>query len=83
MSMELEETRRVLLQVLYDNYDNGKYYPSDNLSDALEIDKKAVQASLDKLTASDLLMKTAEGYRLSEKGYNVAYQRATSFCPHL
>jgi predicted transcriptional regulator len=81
--MELEETGRVLLQVLYENYDSGKYYPSDRLSDALEIDETAVQASLDKLTESDLLMKTGEGYRLSEKGYSVAYQRATSFCPHL
>jgi predicted transcriptional regulator len=83
MSLELEETGRVLLQVLYDNYDSEKYYPSDSLSDALEIDETAIQVSLDKLTDSELVLKNEKGFRLSEKGYSVAYQRATSFCPHL
>ena len=79
----MEDVGRYLLQVLYDNYDSGKYYPSNSLSDVLEIDETMVQTSLDKLTAIELLMKTDEGYKLSEKGYRVAYQRVTSFCPHL
>ena len=83
MAVELEEVGRYILHVLYDNYDSGKYYPSNILSDALEFDETIVQQSLDKLTTSELLHKTSEGYRLSEKGYSVTYQRDTSYCPRL
>ena len=83
MAVELEEIGRYLLQVLYDNYDSGKYYLSSVLSDALEIDIVIVQRSLDKLSDSELLHKSDEGYRLSEKGYSLTYQRATSYCPNL
>jgi Mn-dependent DtxR family transcriptional regulator len=79
----LEEVGRYILRVLYDNYDSGKYYQSSVISDALEIDEALVQPSLDKMTDKELLLKSEEGYRLSEKGYSVTYQRATSYCPHL
>ncbi|RLI03957.1 hypothetical protein DRO31_00415 [Candidatus Bathyarchaeota archaeon] len=83
MAIELEEIGRNLLHVLYDNYDSGKYYTSSVLSNALELDEPIVQHSLDTLSDSELLLNTDKGYRLSEKGYSVAYQRATSYCPHL
>lgn len=83
MAEELEEVGRYILRVLYDNYDSGKYYQSSIISDALELDENIVRQSLDKMTDKELLLKTEEGYRLSEKGYSVTYQRATSYCPHL
>ena len=83
MAMELEEVGRYILHVLYDNYDSGKYYPSSVISDVLELDEPLVQQSLDKMTDKELLLRSDEGYRLSEKGYSVTYQRATSYCPHL
>jgi len=83
MAIELEEVGRNLMHVLYNNYDSGKFYTSSVLSNALELDEPLVQRSLDILSDSELLLNTDEGYRLSEKGYGVAYQRATSYCPHL
>lgn len=83
MAVELEEVGRYILNVLYDHYDGGKYYPTDVLSDVLEFDEAIVKQSLDKLSDLELLHKTDKGYRLSEKGYSVTYQRSTSYCPHL
>lgn len=83
MAVELEEVARYILNILYDNYDRGKYYPTNVLSDSLEIDEAIIQQSLDKLSESELLHKTDKGYRLSEKGFSVTYQRSTSYCPHL
>ena len=83
MAVELEEVGRYILHLLYDNYDSGEYYPSSVISDALELDEALVQALLEKMTDTELLLKSNKGYRLSEKGYSVTYQRATSYCPHL
>lgn len=83
MDSVLEDVGRCLLQVLYENYDSGKHYSSTSLSTALDIPESKVQVSLDKLVEVELINESDEGYRLSEKGYSVAYQRVTSFCPHL
>jgi predicted transcriptional regulator len=83
VSTELEEAGRWLLQLLYDNYDSGKYVSSSSISDALEIDEASILDGLNKLIEAQLVDSRDTGYRLSEKGYTVVYQRATSFCPHL
>jgi predicted transcriptional regulator len=81
MSPELEDVSRWLMQVLYDNYD--RYVSSRDLSVHLEVDETQVLEGLNHLIESDLVESQNSGYRLSGKGYSVAYQRVTSFCPHL
>lgn len=83
MKIQRENAGRFLLQVLYDNYGKGKHYSSETLAHALEMEETLVQETLDRLVDTGLITEEETGYRLSEKGYSVAYQRATSFCPHL
>ena len=72
-----------LLQILYDNYDSGKHVSSSSIAGVLEIDKATVIEGLSSLMEAGLVDSSETGYRLSEKGYMIAVQRATSFCPHL
>jgi predicted transcriptional regulator len=81
VSSEQENLGRWLLQLLYDNYDN--YVEGREISKYLEIDEPSVLEVLDNMVQSDLVESSGSKYRLSEKGYMVAFQRVTSFCPHL
>ena len=83
MSTELEEVGRWLIQVLYDNYNNGKSVSASGLADVLELDELIILDSLRHLIEAELVYQQVSAYRLSEKGYTVAYQRASSYCPHL
>ncbi len=71
------------MQLLYDNYEGGKYVSVSSLAVALELDETRVIEGLSHLKQGDLVDQDGSGYRLSEKGYSVAYQRASSYCPHL
>ncbi len=83
MGIDLENAGSWLLQILYDNHDKGKPVQSISISEALEIDETIVVEGLKKLIEAQLVESSDNGYRLSEKGYTAAVQRATSFCPHL
>ena len=83
VSSELDEVGSWLMQLLYDNYDSGKFVSSSSLAGALELDESMVIEGLSHLIEADLVDQDGSGYRLSEKGYSVAYQRASSYCPHL
>ena len=69
------------MQVLYDNYD--KYIESSDISNYLKIDESSVIKELDNMVLTKLVESNGSKYKLSEKGYKVAYQRSSSYCPHL
>ena len=81
--MNPEEVGRWLLQILYDNYDTEKYVKLSSLSKVIELDESEITTGLNHLMASELVENNDTGYKLSLKGYEVAHQRLTSFCPHL
>lgn len=81
--MNPEEVGRWLMQILYDNYDTEKYVPVTSLSKVIELDETEITTGLNHLMDSDLVENKGTGYKLSLKGYEVAHQRVTSFCPHL
>jgi len=78
-----EEVGRWLIQILYDNYNGERYISAQILSKALRLDKAVVINGLKHLMGSNLVDTNGCGYMLSLKGYEVAHQRVTSFCPHL
>ncbi len=80
MSTETE-IGRWLLQTLYDNYDN--YASSRDIAILLSIDESSAINGLNRLIDTGMVEAKESKYRLTDKGYQVAYQRATSFCPHL
>lgn len=81
MDTDLENAGSWLLQILYDNYDKPVH--SSSISTVLEVDEATVVEGLNELIKAQLVEREEAGYRLSEKGYTVAVQRATSYCPHL
>ena len=81
--MSPEEVGRWLIQILYDNYDTEKYIPASSISTAIELEESQIIDGLNRLMESELVEKQDSGYKLSSKGFEVAYQRVTSFCPHL
>lgn len=83
MSSELEEIRRFLLQVLYDDYGKNRHISSASIALALELDESLITDGLDFLVNSGLVDRENSGFRLSKKGFTVTHQRNTSYCPHL
>jgi RIO-like serine/threonine protein kinase len=83
VSPKQEEVKRWLIQALYQDYEKENYISSSKLSIILEIDELLVINGLSQLVESNLVDKDALGYKLSENGYSVAFQRDTSYCPHL
>jgi len=81
--MNPEEVGRWLIQILYDNYDTEKYVPVASLSKVIELSESMLIEGLNHLIESGLVENSETGYKLSLKGYEVAHQRVTSFCPHL
>ena len=81
--MNPEEVGRWLIQILYDNYNGERYISAQILSKALRLNKAVVINELKHLMGSNLVDTNGCGYMLSLKGYEVAHQRVTSFCPHL
>lgn len=81
--MNPEDIGRWLIQILYDNYDGERFISSRNLSEVLELDESTVMNELKHLMGSNLVDTNGCGYMLSLKGYEIAHQRVTSFCPHL
>ena len=81
--MNPEELGRWLIQILYDNYDTEKYIPASSISPVIELEEAMIVEGLNHLMESELVEKQDSGYKLSPKGYDVAHQRVTSFCPHL
>ena len=81
--MSSEEVGRWLLQILYDNYDGERFISAKSLSKVIGLDESAVNNGLKLLMKSNLVETNGRGYMLSLKGYEVAHQRVTSFCPHL
>jgi Mn-dependent DtxR family transcriptional regulator len=80
---ELDNVGSWLLKILYDNYDSEEYISSKRISSVLNMDESIIRENLDKLIKDQLVYSQEQGYRLSEKGYHVVYQREISFCPHL
>jgi Mn-dependent DtxR family transcriptional regulator len=80
---DLENADGWLLQILYNNYDRGKFISSKSISSVLDMDEVIVIEGLNKLIEAQLVNSQDKGYRLSEKGYFVIYQREASYCPHL
>lgn len=78
-----EEVGRWLIQILYDNYDGERFISAQSLSEVLGLDESAVMNELKHLMGTNLVDTNGCGYMLSLKGYEVAHQRVTSFCPHL
>ena len=83
MSTELDEVGKWLIQILYNNWDSEKYVSSNNISSILEFDELKVVNCLNQLIESELVEREGSGYKLSEKGYAVVFQRDSSYCPHL
>lgn len=81
MNSEQDDLGRWLMQVLYDNYDN--YVEGREISKYLEVDEPSVIEELDRMVQTNMVESSGSRYRLSEEGYRIAYQRTTSFCPHL
>ena len=81
--MSSEDLGRWLIQILYDNYDGERFISAQSLSEVLGLEKSAVKNELKHLMDSNLVDTNGCGYMLSLKGYEVAHQRVTSFCPHL
>ena len=81
--MNPEEVGRWLIQILYDNYDGERFISAQSLSEVLGLDESAVMNELKHLMGTNLVDTNGCGYMLSLKGYEVAHQRVTSFCPHL
>ena len=81
MNSEQDDLGRWLMQVLYDNYDN--YVEGSEISKYLEVEEPSVIDELEGMVRSNLVESSGSKYRLSEEGYRIAYQRTTSFCPHL
>lgn len=81
--MSSEDIGRWLIQILYDNYNGERYISAQSLSKALGLDELVVIDKLKHLMESNLVNTNGCGYMLSLKGYEVAHQRVTSFCPHL
>ena len=80
---EINEVCMGLLQTLYVNRDRAPGFPASRLAQALDFDNDEVETGLDEMTSSGLVERVNEGYRISEKGYSMVYQRETSYCPHL
>ena len=59
------------MQVLYDNYD--KFVECSEISKYLEVDEPSVVEELNNLVQAELAESSGSKYRLSEKGYRVAY----------
>jgi len=78
-----EDVGRWLIQILYDNYNGERFISALSLSKALGIDESVVIDELKHLMKSNLVETNGCGYMLSLKGYEIAHQRVTSFCPHL
>ena len=81
--MSSEDLSRWLIQILYDNYDGERFISAQSLSEVLGLEKSAVKNELKHLMDSNLVDTNGCGHMLSLKGYEVAHQRVTSFCPHL
>lgn len=81
--MSSEEIGTWLIQILYDNYDGERFIKPKNISKVLDLDESKILDGLKQLMASNLVDTNGCGYMLSLKGYEVAHQRVTSFCPHL
>ena len=81
--MSSEEVGRWLIQIFYDNYYGERYISAQSLSEALGIDESMILDELKHLMESNLVDTNGCGYMLSLKGYEVAHQRVSSFCPHL
>jgi RIO-like serine/threonine protein kinase len=78
-----EDLGRWLIQILYHNYDTERYIPVNSLSTVIELEEAKILEGLSHLMESELVEKHGSGYKLSLKGYEVAHQRVTSYCPHL
>ena len=72
-----------LLQTLYVNRDRAPGFPARRLAEALEFNFEEVETGLEEMVSSGLVERVNEGFRVSEKGYAMVYQRETSYCPHL
>ena len=72
-----------VLQTLYVNRERAPGYPASRLAEALEFDLGEVEAGLEEMAEKGLVERVPEGYRISEKGYSLVYQRESSYCPHL
>jgi Mn-dependent DtxR family transcriptional regulator len=81
VSTPVEDVERWLMQVLYDNYDN--FASSGDISILLDINESSIIEGLNKLIEAELVETEDSVYRLTEKGYQAANQRVTSFCPYL
>ncbi len=83
MSPVVQEVEEILLRVLYSNKDRAPGFPSARLAKALGFEEGKVVEGLTNLADKELVEQVPEGYRISEKGYAIANQRETSYCPHL
>ena len=72
-----------VLQTLYVNRERAQGYSASRLAEALEFDLVEVEAGLREMAHKGLVEQISVGYRITDKGYGMVYQRESSYCPHL
>jgi Mn-dependent DtxR family transcriptional regulator len=80
---EVNEVCMGVLQTLYVNRERAPGFPASRLAEALEFDPGEVDVGLEVMAEKGLVERVPEGYRITEKGYSMVYQRESSYCPHL
>jgi RIO-like serine/threonine protein kinase len=83
VNSEVDKVCTGILQTLYVNRKRTQGYPASILAEALELDEGEVEAGLEEMAEKGLVERVPEGFRISEKGYSVVYQRESSYCPYL
>ena len=83
MSLEQDKLGNWILQILHNDYSKNRYLPLSSIALLLEFSNEEISRGLERLTKAGLIESSDSGYRLSEQGYNLTFQRQTSFCPHL
>ena len=83
MNLEQDKLGNWILQILHNDYSKNRYLPLSSIALMLELSNEETSSGLERLTKDELIESNDSGYRLSEKGYNITFQRQTSYCPHL
>lgn len=83
MSLEQDKLGNWILQILHNDYSKNRYLPLSSIAQLIELSNEEISISLERLTKAGLIESRDSSYRLSEQGYNLTFQRQTSFCPHL